>query len=282
MKTHFSGKIAIITGGASGIGLELGKQLVSQGATVYLTDLNEIGLREAGKSLESLSPSGNLILLPLDVRDAHAVKKVVDDAVAAHGKLDLIFNNAGWAIMGEIRDMMLEDWRQILETNLMGVIHGVHAAYPHMVKQGFGHIVNMGSIAGLHPNPGLAAYGTTKHAITGLSNSLRAEAASLGVKVSMICPGLIDTPFFDAMKILNQEKVGFSGGDMVRKLPIKPYATDRCARVILRGIRKNDPIILVTRHAFIMSWMYRLFPRIALWTSGIAHRYTRRILRNYT
>jgi short-subunit dehydrogenase len=107
-----------------------------------------------------------------------------------------MLNNAGIALGGEVRDMDLEHWRRILDVNLWGVIHGTTAAYQVMVKQGFGHIVNTASLGGLIPEPMATAYATTKHAVVGLSTSLRAEAAELRVKVSVVCPGFVQTRTF--------------------------------------------------------------------------------------
>ena len=105
-----------------------------------------------------------------------------------------MFNNAGIAIGGSAHDYGIQEWNQIIDVNLRGVVNGVQAAYCIMIKQGFGHIVNTASITGLMPTPGQVAYSMTKHAVVGLSLSLRAEAALLGIRVSVLCPGAIRTP----------------------------------------------------------------------------------------
>ena len=130
----------------------------------------------------------------VDVRDASGFQKLVDDTAAEHGRLDYLFNNAGIGIAGEERDVSLEDWNTVLDVDLHGVVHGVRAAYALMVKQGHGHIVNTASLAGLLPSPGLVPYAMTKHGVVGLSLSLRAEAAEHGVRVTAVCPGVVDTP----------------------------------------------------------------------------------------
>ena len=125
----------------------------------------------------------------VDVTDAVAVQRLVDGTVAREGRLDLLFNNAGIAVFADARDTSLEDWNRLIDVNLRGVVHGVAAAYPLMVRQGSGHIVNTASAAGLLPSPANIAYAATKHAVVGLSLTLRAEAVHHGVGVSVICPG---------------------------------------------------------------------------------------------
>ena len=170
----FADKVAIVTGGASGIGQALGAALVQRGARVVLADVNGEGAQAAARALV---PRGAVTSATLDVTDAVSVERVVNEAVGAHGRLDYLFNNAGIAIMGDARHMTLADWTRIVDVNLRGVVHGVVAAYPIMIRQGFGHIVNTASLAGLIPTPGAAAYATTKHALVGLSTALRGEWA---------------------------------------------------------------------------------------------------------
>src|SRR5207248_6593438 len=114
-----------------------------------------------------------------------------------HGRLDLMVNNAGIGIGGETRELLLAHWDRIIDVNLRGVVHGVHAAYPVMIEQGSGHIVNTASLAGLLPSPGATPYAMTKHAVVGLSLSLRGEAAAYGVRVTAVCPGVVETPILD-------------------------------------------------------------------------------------
>ena len=145
----FKDKIAIVTGGGSGIGQSLGLALAQRGAMVVLADIN----LERARTSAAAGPPGRLIPVQLDVTDSQAVRNLVEDTAAQYGRLDYIFNNAGIAVAGEAQDLCLEDWRSVLDVNLYGVINGVVAAYPIMVRQGFGHIVNTASIEGLLPFP---------------------------------------------------------------------------------------------------------------------------------
>ena len=260
----FAGRVAIVTGAASGIGRALCHALSGAGARVVMADIDTAGLEEAASGL------GDVVRVPLDVTDATAVAAVVEDTVARHGRLDYIFNNAGIGIFGETEQMAVEDWDRLLDVNVRGVVHGVMAAYPLMVAQGAGHIVNTASIAGLIPSPNLVAYAATKHAVVGLSTALRAEARDHGVRVSVVCPGLIKTPIFESAKVVDMDmQVSL---DLMHASGLRPYPPERCARDILRGVRANRSVILVTGFARMAAWTYRHFPWLIEWINRFTVR----------
>ena len=126
-------------------------ELASRQSRLIVCDANSERINETRRAIEKVG--GKVLALTVDVTDSEAVKEMVNDARARHGRVDFIFNNAGTAVAGMARDLTLEDWRSVLEVNLFGVINGINAAYPIMVKQGSGHIINMGSIEGLIPVP---------------------------------------------------------------------------------------------------------------------------------
>ena len=247
----FAHKVAVVTGGASGIGRALGQQLARDGAKLILADVDEKLVHETARGIGAKAAV-------VDVVDANAVQRVVDDAVAAFGRIDYMFNNAGIAIAGESHDLSLDDWNRIIDINIRGVVHGIHAAYPIMRDQGAGHIVNTASVAGLAAAPMLTAYSMTKHAVVGLSRSLRVEAQAYGVKVSVVCPGFIDTPIKDNMKSINIDNDKLNEG-----VPVKIMTAETCADHILRGVRKNKQTIVVTRHARALDGLQRYLPAIA-------------------
>jgi NAD(P)-dependent dehydrogenase (short-subunit alcohol dehydrogenase family) len=189
----FDGKVAVVTGGASGIGRALASALHARGSRVVLADQDAPTL---ARTAEALGPGASPVVL--DVRDRTAVQAAIDAVMAEHGRLDLLFNNAGISLGGQTHEMSGEYWDRILDVNLVGVVNGLLAAYPLMVEQGFGHIVNTASGAGLVGPPLTVAYSTTKHAVVGLSTTLRPEAAMHGVRVSVLCPGAVETPILDA------------------------------------------------------------------------------------
>lgn len=248
------GEVAIVTGGASGIGLALGRALAARGATVILADVDQAGVEAAAARLGE-RVSG----VALDVTDAAAVAALVADTVAAHGQLDLMFNNAGIAISGEARDIGVEHWRRVVEVNLMGVVHGCDAAYKQMARQGHGHIVNIASLAGLVPFPTNASYCATKHAVVGLSQSLRVEGEALGVKVSVVCPGFIATNIFNASQAINVDQQR-----LVDNIPFAIVPADEAARRILAGVARNRAVIVFPAYARVFWWLQRLHRVLAL------------------
>jgi len=251
----FTDKITIVTGGASGIGRGLVEELARRGAIITLADINIELAEEVAAAVTKAG--GSIKAVKLDVTDYKAVKALVDSTVAECARLDYMFNNAGVAIFGEARDYSYEDWRKVIDVDFFGPVNGAIASYPVMVKQGFGHIINTASLAGLVPAAHLASYVASKHGVVGLSQALHIEGADLGVKVSVICPGLIQTPIYNSRTIkLDQEK-------MIERAP-KGLSPEKCARVILKGIEKNKPIILVTAAAKIFYTLYRISPGIIL------------------
>lgn len=170
---RFAGKHAIVTGAGSGIGAALCRALVARGAHVLCTDVDGAAAERTATALGSQARSAQV-----DVTDAAAVQAAVDDVVARAGRLDLMFNNAGitWAADTEL--LTLEHWDSIIDVNIRGVVHGVAAAYPQMVRQGSGFIVNTASMAGLAAAGQITSYVMSKHAVVGLSLALRSEAAA--------------------------------------------------------------------------------------------------------
>jgi NAD(P)-dependent dehydrogenase (short-subunit alcohol dehydrogenase family) len=251
----FADRTAVVTGGASGIGRALCKALHQRGATVWVTDIDAVGAERVATELGSRSHARGL-----DVTDAAAVQALTDE-VAAAGSLDYLFNNAGFAVIGEIRETTLEDFDRIFAVNVRGVMNGIAAAYPIMIERGRGHIINTASVAGLIPAPGLAVYAATKHAVVGLSRTMRIEAARYNVRVSAVCPGFIKTGITD-----NATMRGMEADEATKAVPFW-YSADECARDILRGVSRNDGVIVVARHAKSMYRLDRFVPGAIGWLS---------------
>ena len=254
--------VALVTGGASGIGAALVRKLAADGADVWIADRR---LEPALKLAEHLG--GSVHAVELDVRDAAAFERVVADVVRRSGRLDYLFNNAGIGVMGEIDTYTLEDWTDVFDVNLLGVVHGIQAAYPVMIAQGSGHIVNTASMAGLMTSGGQASYAATKHAVVALSRSLRIKAERHGVWVSVLCPGVIRTPILTggAYGRFTRER-NLSDDDFVRQFwePLRPMSAEDFATRALRCVYRRDAVVIVPGWWRILWYLERLSPRLSL------------------
>ncbi len=265
----FEDSVCLVTGGASGIGKALCVELTRQAARVIIADINaELGQKTA---TEISSSNNKANFVRLDVTDYSAFEMLVNDTISKYGRLDYLFNNAGVVIFGEARDCAIEDWRHVIDTDLYGPVHGVAAAYPRLVQQGFGHIVNIASGAGLVTPPGLASYTASKHGVVGLSLALRIEGAELGVNVSVVCPGFVQTSIFQSRAIMLDQ------GRMLADAPTG-ITPGKCAREILKGVQKNKAIILVTAMARIAYLLHRISPGLYL---RLAERFMREMRKKY-
>ena len=266
-------RVSIVTGAGSGIGRALAEELARREALVILADINDQAVNAVAVSITASGYQAEA--RPVDVANFDEVAKLVTDTVARHGRLDFMFNNAGIAVGGEVRDCAIDDWRRVLDVNLHGVINGIDSAYPIMVRQGFGHIINTASIEGLLPFPGSASYVASKFGVVGLSNALRIEGEDLGVKVSVVCPGYVKTAIFRSSKLIkiDREKLLDS---LPERLGITP---EKCAAVILRGVERNKAIIVVTGFAKILWLLQRISPGLIRWMMGRNLKKSRREIR---
>ena len=242
-------RIAIVTGAASGIGQALARALAARGDTVVVADLDGEAAGRAAGELARLGPGT-------------ARPAVVDDTCGRYGRLDVMVNNAGIGVGGDAQELGLAHWDRVIDVNLRGVVHGIHAAYPVMIGQGCGHIVNTASLAGLLPGPLLTPYAMTKHAVVGLSLSLRAEAAAYGIGVTAVCPGFVDTPILDKGGPDDLPKPAFNGSerDVARHFQPRLYSPDRLAQDILRGIDRNAALVIAPASARVAWRLWRYAP----------------------
>jgi len=273
LKTY-NGAVVLVTGGASGIGRAIAEALANQHArAIVLLDrqaAEEFATFLTTKHSSSSSSSLTAVkVCQVDVRNFEDVERVVRETKEEYGRIDYIFNNAGTTVSDSIEGIGVEGFNYVMDVNLRGVSNGVFAAYPIMKEQGFGHIVNTASMAGLVPSgEGMAAYGASKHAVVGLSLNLRIEAARHGVQVSALCPGFIRTPILrgggkygrtreNSMQL--DRDISKLGGSMDPR---------KFAEQALKLIAKNKPIIVVPGFPYNAIWFfYRRFPNLLLYLS---------------
>ena len=256
----FKGATSIVTGGASGIGRALSEALAGRGSEVVIADMQVELAGEVAAGI--VKKGGKATAVALDVSDFPSVEKVIKDTARRTGRLDYIFNNAGIGIGGPVSLHSIDDWNKTIDVNLKGVVNGVHSAYELMCAQGFGHIVNTASTAGLGAVPGITPYAATKHAVVGLSRSLRIEAAEHKVRVSVICPGLVRTPIMDGGKygkILMDVPA-----DEIREFAERLWPMDPAvfAEKVLDRVARDQGIIIVPVWWRLLWWIDRLSPAI--------------------
>lgn len=269
--TELSGKVAFITGGASGIGAALAAKLASAGAHVWIADRQVDAARALADQLGAAAHA-----VELDVRDPDAFSEAVGRTVQTDGRIDYLFNNAGIGIGGEVDTLTLDDWTDVIDVNLRGVIHGVRAAYPAMIAQGSGHIVNTASMAGLITTSAQAGYSATKHAVVALSKTMRVEGATHGVRVSVLCPGVVRTPILTGGEYGRNKTV--SREDQLKLgEALRPMDADVFADKALHAVLRNQAIIVVPRWWKALWYLERLSPALSMRTSAAALSRTRQV-----
>ena len=238
VKDYFRGKGCVVTGAASGIGLAVTEALLQAGAVVFMADRDTKTLTSAIEELSTYA--GRVHSMSVDVTNQEQVQHMVADAASRHGRLDVLFNNAGIGGTIQISEVTLMHWRRIIDINLWGVIYGIHAALPIMRRQGEGHIVNTASIAGLLPVPFQALYCATKYAVVGLSESLRFELEDENIHVSVVCPANVASRIFGTPIL---------GERTETKPPPDAIPAAKAAKTILAGVANQEGIIALPESA---------------------------------
>ncbi|HTR63991.1 MAG TPA: SDR family oxidoreductase [Candidatus Binataceae bacterium] len=269
-------KVVIVTGGGMGLGEALCEEMASRGAMVVVADINQEAAERVASSIVRKGLRGTAVVV--DVSREAEVQQMIDTTVSRCGRLDYIFNNAAIAIGGDARDISLEQWERVLKINLHGVVYGTIHAYQVMAKQGFGHIVNISSASGLTPQPGNAPYCTCKHGIIGLSLSLRFEGVDLGVKVSAVCPGDMKTSMYENMIVMNATRERVVEISRRSHFPIPQISARDAAQRILRGVSRNQALIVFPASVRWIWRVSRLFPSLMYRASLYRMRMFRNLL----
>jgi NAD(P)-dependent dehydrogenase (short-subunit alcohol dehydrogenase family) len=233
----YQGKVAVVTGGGSGIGRSLAHAFAKRGARIALADIEKPALDAVAGELERAG--SEVLALRVDVADARQVAHLAESVYEAFGAAHVLCNNAGIAVGGRIKDLSLEEWDWVLRVNLFGVIHGLHAFLPHMLASGEPcHIVNTASLAGLMSGPGLTPYSASKYAVVAISEGLAMECAGSNVGVSVVCPGWVKTRIAESDRHAGPE------------IPVRPVTPEvETIRGLLRAVigGGTDPDLIAQR-----------------------------------
>ena len=236
--------ISVITGAASGIGRAIAIHAAQLGHTVVATDRETEGLNSLLPELQKYD--SNSFVQAVDVTNTAELEALADQVFARFGKVNYLFNNAGTVINADLLDQSADQWRRVIEVNLMGVVNGILAFVPKMKTQGCrGHVTNTGSVASFIAGPGLASYSATKMAVRGVSETLQFEMAMAGadIGVSILCPGPVETPILAASGIA-AENVGDTPIDDsgVTTPPdlMEAISPRRCAEIVFAGIEAGQ------------------------------------------
>jgi len=271
---HFTGKVAAITGGGSGIGRALAIELASRGCHVALSDIDEEGLAETVVLVEQAARTAPVKVSSahVDVADRDAVESWAADVVAEFGHVNLIFNNAGVALSANVTAMGYDSFRWLMDINFWGVVNGTLAFLPHLKASGDGHVINISSVFGLLGIPSQSAYNSAKFAVRGFTDALRTELdiERSGVSATTIHPGGIRTniarngrfEFAEHEEAVDAEQAAVDFERLARTTPQK------AARLILGAVEKNKRRALIGPDAHLFDAAARISPRVSQWALG--------------
>lgn len=266
----FCGASVVITGGSRGLGLVLAREFAAEGARLTLLARDADELDRAARDLRA---RGALVLVrPCDVRDEAAVQDALAQAVARYGRIDVLINNAGVIQSGPFEHTTLGDFGSALDTHLWGPLHTIRTALPHMRRCGGGRIVNISSIGGLVSVPHLLPYCTSKFALVGLSDGLRAELAKDGIRVTTVCPGLMRTGSHLNALFKGRHRSEFTWFTLLDSLPLSSIDVRRAARQIVAACRRGDARLTITLQARALARLSALFPELTAGAMALVNR----------
>ncbi|MEV6005711.1 SDR family oxidoreductase [Streptomyces sp. NPDC051976] len=261
-RQRFAGQLVLVTGAASGIGRATAFAFAEAGARVIAVDRDTEGAARTAE-LSRLIGAPDAWPETVDVSDGEAMEKLAARTADTHGVPDVVVNNAGIGLAGAFLDTTPEDWKQVLDVNLWGVIHGCRLFGRQMVERGQGgHIVNTASAAAFQPSRALPAYSTSKAAVLMLSECLRAELAPHGIGVSAICPGIVNTPITGSARFagVSEEEQDRRRARSARLYGLRNYPPEKVARAILHAVQRNTAVVPVTPEARGARLLSRLSP----------------------
>jgi NAD(P)-dependent dehydrogenase (short-subunit alcohol dehydrogenase family) len=256
----FRGADAFVTGAASGIGRAVAEQLAADGARLHLTDINAGLLDEV---VASLRARGAEVVLAeaCDVSDYDAVRALAQRVTDLSGPMDLVLNVAGISTWGTISGLEHDDWRRLVDVNLMGPIHVLETLVPAMVEgRRGGHVVNVSSAAGIIGMPWHAAYSASKFGLRGVSEVLRFDLAAHGIGVSLVCPGGVATPLTETVRIAGVDKASPAFAKAHARFRKRAVTPEQAAESILQGVRRNRYWVYTSNDIRLVHLLQRVFP----------------------
>ena len=255
---EFQGRRVVITGAGSGIGRATALAFARASAELFVCDLASDGLFSLEEELLAAG-AARVLTLAVDVGVPEQMANFCEQ-VCRVGTPDVLVNNAGVGLAGGLLATSLEDWHWLFNVNFWGVVHGCHYFAPKMAARGRGQIINIASAAGYYNSEATTAYGTSKFAVVGLSEGLRAELAPLGVGVSVVCPGFINTPIISSMRMRGAAYPESERQNVQRFYERRNYGPERVASEVLRAARRNPALLPVTPEAWALYAMNRIAP----------------------
>jgi NAD(P)-dependent dehydrogenase (short-subunit alcohol dehydrogenase family) len=260
MSGEFAGQSVLITGAGSGIGRQTAFSFAQAGADLILADIDESGLERTALLCRKLG--ADVYSRRVDVASASEMEALAEFVHARFPALDVLINNAGVGVAGDFVSTDLATWDWAISINLKGVVHGCHYFLPKMIARGLGgHVVNVASLAGLMASKQLSVYATTKFAVVGLSETLRAELATHRIGVTALCPGFINTPIVRSSRLAGDlaENPDFQAR-AVAFYRRRNYSPERVARAIVRAVRKRRGLVPVAPEAWLLYYAKRIAP----------------------
>jgi NAD(P)-dependent dehydrogenase (short-subunit alcohol dehydrogenase family) len=250
-----------ITGGGSGLGRALALCFAAEGARVGLGDVHDERLEETAEAVAEAG--GEPLALRCDITSDEQVAEAAAAVRASWGGIDVLVNNAGVAAAGTVLDTTMEDWRWMLEINLLGAVRVTHAFLPMMEEAKSGHVINVASAAGIVQSPGMASYNVAKAGMIALSETLRAEVAGYGVGVTVVCPSFFTTNLMESYRGPNE-----GARDLAAKLMDRSRLdAGDIAAAIVRGYRSEDFFVFGHNEARMAYHLKRFFPGLFRWST---------------
>jgi NAD(P)-dependent dehydrogenase (short-subunit alcohol dehydrogenase family) len=258
--TTLAGRKVFITGAASGIGRAAVLAVAREGAILFLTDIQRAALEQTARDAEA---AGGTVAhhRALDIADRDAIAGFAADIAASHGSMDVVMNVAGIATWGLVQRLQPEDWRRTVEVDLMGPIHVIDVFVPPMIRAGRGgHLINVSSAAGLFGLPWHAPYSAAKFGLRGVSEVLRFDLRRHGIGVTLVCPGGVDTPLADSVRIVGLDRERPEVRRFQARFRTHAVSPEAVAAQMLDGMRRGRYLVFTSRDMRLLWWAQRFAP----------------------